>query len=315
MSRNLLWSCAYRIFQLGQALGFNVTLNHHYFPLPDVRRLKDDIWLVPDELAGIDINEQNQIELLSHFESSFKGEYDAFPRRKTAIPYEYYSDNPYFGCVDGEILYCFIRHFKPQRLIEVGSGYSTFLAAKAISQNQEEDPSYVCDLTAIEPQPGPVLEGGFPNLTRLVRKQVQDVPYTEFQKLTENDILFIDSSHGLTIGSDVQYEYLRILPHLNNGVIVQVHDIFLPLEYPKEWVVKRLRFWNEQYLLQAFLMFNDAYEVLWAAGYMHSNHPDLLEKAFSSYSADSVSPSSMNRPRPVSFWMRRVNSHSRPSEG
>lgn len=309
MLKKLLWSCAYRIFQLGQVLGVNVTLKHHYFPLPDIRRLRDDTWLVRDELVGIDINEQNQIELLSHFVSNFKGEYDAFPRRKTATPYEYYADNPYFGRIDGEILYCFIRHFKPRRLIEVGSGYSTFLAAKAISKNQEEDPSYVCDLTAIEPYPGPILKGGFPNLTRLIPKQVQDVPYTEFQKLTENDILFIDSSHGLTIGGDVQYEYLRILPRLNNGVIVHMHDIFLPFEYPKEWVVKRLRFWNEQYLLQAFLTFNDAYEVLWTAGFMNLNHPDLLKKAFSSYSTDRVSPSAMNYPPPVSFWMRRVKRH------
>jgi len=120
----------------------------------------------------------------------------------------------------------------------------------------------------------------------------------EFAKLKENDILFIDSSHVLKIGSDVQYEYLDILPRLSKGVIVHVHNIFLPAEYPKEWVLKDYTFWTEQYLLQAFLAFNDSFEVLWAGNYMHLKYPNELEDAFSSYKRDE---------RLIgSFWMRKI---------
>jgi hypothetical protein len=99
-----------------------------------------------------------------------------------------------------------IRHLRPRRIIEIGSGNSTYLSAQAILKNVEDKNGYECELTAIEPYPNPVLKKGFPGLTRLVQKRIQDIPFSEFEKLGENDILFIDSSHVLKIGSDVQYE-------------------------------------------------------------------------------------------------------------
>jgi len=172
------------------------------------------------------------------------------------------------------------------------------LSAQAILKNEEEDNDYECELVAIEPYPNDILKAGFPGLSKLIPKKVQDIPLSEFKKLSENDILFIDSSHVLKIGSDVQYEYLEILPRLNKGVIVHAHDIFLPAEYPKEWILKDYRFWTEQYLLQAFLSFNDSFEVLWGGSYMHLRHPDKLEEAFSSYKRDERWPGS--------FWIRRI---------
>lgn len=122
---------------------------------------------------------------------------------------------------------------------------------------------------------------------------------TEFTRLEANDILFIDSSHVVTIGSDVQYEYLEILPRLAPGVLVHIHDIFLPMEYRKQWVLQELRFWNEQYLLQAFLIQNVAWKVLWGGSYMHIQHPDILEKSFSSYNREERWPGS--------FWIQRLS--------
>jgi len=107
----------------------------------------------------------------------------------------------------------------------------------------------------------------------------------------------------LKIGSDVQYEYLEVLPRLNKGVIVHIHDIFLPMEYPRKWVIGMHRFWNEQYLLQAFLSFNCAFEVLWAGSYMHLRHPDELERAFNSYNRNIVW--STHVPGATSFWMSK----------
>jgi len=285
-------------FTLWEKLGFHITINDYYEPIPDTRTLKDDLWQKPSELVGIDMNEEGQINLLSMFSSKFKEEYESFPRNKTSIPYQYYVNNGAFESVDGEILYCMIRHFKPKKIFEIGSGNSTYLSAQAILKNEEEDNDYECELVAIEPYPNDILKAGFPGLSKLIPKKVQDIPLSEFKKLSENDILFIDSSHVLKIGSDVQYEYLEILPRLNKGVIVHAHDIFLPAEYPKEWILKDYRFWTEQYLLQAFLSFNDSFEVLWGGSYMHLRHPDKLEEAFSSYKRDERWPGS--------FWIRRI---------
>ena len=116
--------------------------------------------------------------------------------------------------------------------------------------------------------------------------------------LEAGDVLFIDSSHMLRIGSDVQFEYLEILPRLKPGVIVHIHDIFLPAEYPRNWVHDKHIFWNEQYLLQAFLAFNASFEVLWGGSWMHLNHPAELESAFQSYKRENQWPGS--------FWIRRV---------
>lgn len=287
-----------KTFFIWQGLGFHVTPNHFYSPIPDTRTLKSDLWLKYSELKGIDINEKKQLTLLSLFVSKYKDEYNNFPKKRTSIPYEYYINNGGFESIDGEILYCIIRNFKPRKILEIGSGNSTYLSAQAIIKNMKEDSKYKCELMAIEPYPNNVLKTGFPGLFKLIPKKVQNIPLSEFNKLKENDILFIDSSHALKVGSDVQYEYLEILPRLNKGVVIHFHDIFLPAEYPKEWILKYHIFWTEQYLLQAFLTFNKNFEVLWAASYMHLKNFEKLEKAFKSYNR--------NERWPGSFWIRKI---------
>jgi hypothetical protein len=287
-----------RAFSLFQKLGYHITPNHFHYPIPDTTKLKDDLWSKHSELVGININESKQLELLSLFEASFKNEYENFPRRRPDKPYDFYLGNGAFESVDAEVLYCMIRHFKPRRIYEIGSGFTTYLSAQAVLKNAKEDSGYQCELLAIEPYPNKTLKAGFPGLSRLIPEEVQAVPLTEFMKFSANDILFIDSSHVLKIGNDVQYEYLEILPRLNKGVLIHVHDIFLPQEYPKKWVKELHLFWTEQYLLQAFLAFNDSLEVLWAGSYMHLKHPDKLARAFSSYNREETLPGS--------FWFRRM---------
>lgn len=136
---------------------------------------------------------------------------------------------------------------------------------KQFFKNKEEDGNE-CELVAFEPYPNKVLKAGFPGLFKLIPSRIQDIALSKFTELKKNDFLFIDSTHTLKTGSDVQYEYLEILPRLNEGVIVHIHDIFLPAEYPKAWVLKDHRFWTEQYLLQAFLSFNSMFEILWGGG-------------------------------------------------
>jgi predicted O-methyltransferase YrrM len=248
------------------------------------------------------MNEKSQLNHLESCRARYKKEYESFPRTKTNIPYQYYTHNTSFSTINGEILYCMIRHFKPKKVLEIGSGNSTFVSAQALLKNKLEHNEG--ELVAIEPYPKQILKDGFPGLTRLIQRNLQDVPLSEFESLQENDILFIDSSHMLKLGSDVQYEYLEILPRLKKGVIVHIHDIFLPAEYPKKWIMDQHYFWNEQYLLQSFLAFNNSFEVLWACYYMHLNHSDKLAAISSSY-ADSLKKK--NWTGPSSFWIRRIN--------
>jgi hypothetical protein len=289
-----------RYFYLWEKRGFHITPIHYYYPIPDTRELGDELWVKHSDMVGVNVNEDSQLKLLELFASELKNEYDCFPQQKTATPHRYYLYNDAIESVDGEILYCMIRYFKPNRIIEIGSGYSTYLSAEAILKNKEENPSYDCKLTAIDPYPNAVIRKGFPGFSELIPRKVQDIPLTDFVQLDRNDILFIDSTHVLQIGSDVRYEYLEILPRLKKGVIVHAHDIFLPAEYPKEWTRKMAWFWNEQYLLQAFLSFNESFEVLWAGSYMHLKYPDKLEKAFRSYRRNGKWLG------PGSFWIRRV---------
>jgi len=286
-----------RYFDLWQERGYHVTPVHFYQPVPDTRRLGDRLWTERTATPGLDYREEEQIDLVRSFAAAYRSEYEALPRGP-AGPGVFYLDNGGFRSVDAETLYCMIRRHRPRRMIEIGSGLSTCLAAQTLRRNAADDPARTCRFTTIDPYPAREAREGMPGLTEVLPTEVQEVPLRVFQELGEDDILFIDSSHVLRIGSDVQYEFLEILPRLRPGVLVHVHDIFLPAEYPRSWVLGEKRFWTEQYLLQAFLAFNGAFRVVLAAGYLHLRRPDILESGFPSY--DRV------RERPGSFWMKRV---------
>jgi len=285
-------------FPLCQALGFYIVPRHFYHPIPDTRVLPRDLWERQSELVGVVINEATQLELLSTFVRNFRSEYEAIPRERPAILARYFINCGFFESVDGEVLYCMTRHFQPRRIFEIGSGMSTLLSAQAHLKNQEHG-APACELVAFEPYPNATLKAGFPGLTRLVETRIQDVPVSEFQQLEANDILFVDSSHMLRIGSDVVYEFLEIIPRLHPGVVIHVHDIFFPEEYSQNVVLRNHYFWNEQYLLQAFLAFNRSFEVLWAGNYMRLRHSHRLQEAFSSYDPHHTMPGSL--------WMRKLS--------
>ncbi len=287
-----------RYYQLWEKRGYHITPVHYYQPLPDTRELKDELWQRKSEMIGIEISDQSQLDLLAHFVKNYKSEYSHFPKEKTLLPYQYYLDNDAFLSVDAEILHCMIRHFKPEKIYEIGSGFSTFISAQSLIQNKKDN-GKDCELIAFEPYPNHILKKGFPGLSKLVEAPIQSVPLSQFMNLSQNDILFIDSSHVVKVGSDVVYEYLDLIPRLKPGVIVHFHDIFLPNDYPKDWVLHKSRFWNEQYLLQAFLAFNKNFEILWAGGYMNTKYPNILQQSFNSYNP--------NKTLPGSFWVRKIS--------
>ncbi len=289
-----LW--AKLIFNFAQRLGVHVTPVHFYEPIPDTRQLRESLWQKDSEMPGMRLNESAQVELLSVFKERYAKEYDKLPEEKTEVPHQYYLNNSAFISGDAQVLYSMIRHFKPRRVFEIGSGNSTYLSAQAALVNKSEGRD--CELVAFEPYPNEVLRRGFPGLSRLVQTKAEDIRIEAFEALEENDILFIDSSHVVRIGNDVHYLYLDVLPRLKNGVIVHVHDIFLPSEYPKEWVKEEHYFWNEQYLFQSFMAFNDSFEVLFGSSYMSMRHPDEMAAAMHAYEKGVT--------RPCSFWIRKV---------
>jgi SAM-dependent methyltransferase len=284
------WSPYYqKFFQLWENHGFHLTPVYFYQPIPDSRQLHGELWEQASDLPGIAMNDPAQLSFLTEIFPQYKSEYAQFPHAPTDSPSEFYFENPMFSGTDALVLYGMIRHFKPLRVLEVGSGFSSRVSAKALLANGSGE------LTCIEPYPEEVLRQGFRGLKQLLEKGVQQVELDVFQELQVNDVLFIDSSHVVRVGGDVDFLFLEVLPRLKPGVIIHVHDIFLPLPGRRDWVLEERRFWNEQQLLQAFLICNSEFEVLFANAYANRKFPDQMKAAFPS------SPWWGGG----SFWMRR----------
>ncbi len=283
LARVLPWELMGRkvYFRLWEERGFHITEVSSYHPIPDTRTLPQKLWEQESELVGLDLRIHEQLELMQTFQKKYADEYEQFPRQKTDDPYQYHLNNGWFESVDAEILYCMIRHHQPKRIIEVGAGYSTYLMVQACKQNIA-DGIHPATITTIDPT-SVIFHQQIPGVSQFIKAPVQEMPLEPFLELEAHDILFIDSSHVVKIGSDVVYELLEIVPRIAVGVVIHFHDIFWPCEYPQEWVFKSTLFWNEQYALQAFLAFNNAFKILWTSNYLNVHHPDALDAAFGSY--------------------------------
>lgn len=264
--------------------------NHYYEPQFDNRNPKLE-FSQDRSLPGINWNISEQKEMLEKFR---------FSQELADIPYEkpntlkFYLNNDAFNSGDAEYWYQLIRTIKPRRIFEVGSGHSTLMAINAIHRNHEDDPSYKCKHICIEPYEQPWLEQAG---VSVIRKKIEEIEVEFFSELQENDILFIDSSHIIRPQGDVLFEYLELLPSLNRGVIVHVHDIFSPKNYIKKWLSDEVRFWNEQYLLEAFLSHNNSWKVLGALNYLHHHHYEILK---------SVAPFLTPEREPGSFYIQKI---------
>lgn len=204
----------------------------------------------------------------------------------------YFEQNTGLSKLDAAVLHSIIRHFQPEKIVEIGSGESTKFTARAYLLNQQE--GHASQFVAIEPFPNRDLHQGIPGLTRLIEKRVEQV---DPEEIIDCDLLFIDSSHIVRIGGDVNYEILELVPRLKPGAIVHWHDILLPNEYSKIWVKDHHYFWTEQYLVHAFMKFNSDFEVLWASRYMHLSQPARLKAVFPYFDPETH--------QIMSFWIRR----------
>ena len=251
--------------------GFQLRGDHYYEPtyreadLPaDTRRERS--------LPGVDLNEGDQLALLARLD--FGAELVALPLK--AEPGRFGYINRMYGFGDAELYYSIIRHKKPARIIEIGSGNSTLIALEAIAANRRDDPGYQCDLACVEPYEMLWLEE---TGVRVVRERVEHIALETFDALGAGDILFIDSSHVIRPYGDVLREFHQIMPRLASGVMVQVHDIFTPRDYPEKWLRQDRRLWNEQYLMESFLAFNTRFEVICAANWLKHNHFEAIARA------------------------------------
>lgn len=242
-------------------------------------------------LPGIDWNIPGQLAFLARLGRAT--ELKDTPTRKTPER-AFHFNNGSFEAGDAEYWYQIIRELKPRRIIEVGSGNSTLMALMAIRSNLAEDPAYQCEHVCIEPYEMPWLEAAG---VIVKRQRVEELDVSFFGSLRENDILFIDSSHIIRPQGDVVFEFLQLLPTLNKGVVVHVHDIFSPRNYLRQWLQEDVWFWNEQYLLEAFLTHNSDWTVLGALNHLHHHHHEALR---------SVAPFLTPDKEPGSFYIQKI---------
>lgn len=272
---------------------------HFYSPVPDLRELEAlRVWDRRSDLAGIDFRPLAQEEYLLALGRAHGDECDWPATLQEGDPRFHTENNSFsFGCAAA--LHCILRANKPRRVIEVGSGYSSKVIAGALAMNRAQGAP--CDYTIIDPYPGDFVRNGGAKAREVVAKCVETTAPELFTQLGRNDVLFIDSGHTVRIGSDVNFLFLDVLPRLAPGVIVHVHDIHLPYEYPRVYFTNpRFRvLWTEAYLLQAFLSLNREFEVLLGMCWIMRERMDTFRRAFPHYDP------ACHKLTSGSFWIRR----------
>ena len=250
---------------------------HYYSPIISVDNIKKrefEIWskVGTDGITGIDLQTEKQIKLVK----SFTKYYDEIPfSSEKQTKNRYYFENGFYSYTDGIMLYSMMRHSQPKRIIEIGSGFSS---AVMLDTNELFFGNQI-ELTFIEPYPErlrSLINDNDKKTATMIESDVQLISLVNFEKLEAGDILFIDSTHVVKTGSDVNYILFEILPSLRSGVLIHFHDVFYPFEYPKEWVFMG-RNWNEDYFLKAFLMYNNRFEIKLFSDYLHRNHKDVFK--------------------------------------
>ncbi len=274
---------------------YHLIKRHYYSPVPDAADHGPGYWDETSSMPGVDLGLERGLSILQDVVPAHIDGFRArFPLHQEAGQ-DFFLLNGTYMAIDAHVYWCLIHHHRPRRIVEIGAHASTMVSTTAVESGGQE-----CLITVIEPYPSDFLMREDGRTIKLLTKKVQDVELALFQELEAGDILFIDSTHVLREGSDVQYEYLEILPRLKPGVLVHFHDISLPRRYPKVYFDNKM-FWNEQYLLQAFLAFNSRFDVIWAGNAMMLSHEDRMRQTFPEFDdMRAIYPSS----EPTAFWVQ-----------
>jgi hypothetical protein len=267
----------FEVHRAGLQVGVAILPNHYYVGIPDVNALRrtTDTWARRSELVGVASDIDGQVTRIREVCTPFEPEYRGNPFYKDAVSS---GCGPGFGYVEAQALHGVLRHFKPRKIIEVGSGVSTRCMLAATAMNEHEGAPR-CDIICIEPHPSPWLESAE---IRLICSEVQCLHFELFEALEPGSLLFIDSSHTVKVGGDVNYLILEILPRLRAGVIVHFHDIYLPYDYARN-ALNSLEHPQETALLHAFLIGNQNVEILFSLSCLHYDRQNCLVEVFPEY--------------------------------
>jgi hypothetical protein len=248
---------------------------HYYSPIPSDQEIEEFARrrVAPESIEGVDLNDAGQRALLEDL-AAFYPSVPFTGAPQPGLRYRY--DNPQYSYADAIFLHTMLRHFRPRRLIEIGSGYSS--AATLDTNERFLDNSLDCCF--IEPYPEllrSLMTDGDRRRARVIALPLQDVDMALFDVLESGDILFVDSTHVSKVNSDVNRIVFEILPRLARGVFVHIHDVFYPFEYPLDWL-REGRAWNEQYLLRAFLQFNASFTIRLFGNYVTDRYRGWFSK-------------------------------------
>lgn len=247
---------------------------HFYSPIPslgEVRRRDAALYGPPPRLLpGIELNEDVQLALFTALARHYPDQPFGAEAR-TNLRYRFVND--YFSYGEGLVFHTLLRHVRPRRLIEIGSGFSSALAL----DTSELFLDHSVEMIFVDPHAERLHSLLKPSDrgVEIIESPVQDIDPRLFDRLVAGDILFIDSSHVSKVGSDVNYLFLEILPRLRDGVLIHIHDIYYPFEYPREWVFQG-RAWNEAYLVRAFLQCNARFSILLFNAFLATFHQPIL---------------------------------------
>jgi len=270
---------------------YAVVPRHFYSPLPDLERLDEGFWDTPRPMLGVDLAVEQAIELLTSELAPYIGE---FERPADRPGYTFASGS--YGIVDAEILYAVVRRLKPKLLLEFGSGASSHFIQMAARRNAGEGEAL--EHRIFDPYPFTASPLGPVDGVVVTEARAEDVdPGLVSELLGAGDVLFVDTTHTVKTGGDVDHIFSAVLPRLAPGVWVHIHDVFLPYEYRRDWVVDEQRLYAEQYLLQAFLAFNRAFRVRFPAMAVARAAPEMLGRLVPGFSLAA---------QPGAFWFERV---------
>lgn len=263
------------VFERAQAAGLHILPVHFYTPIPDTNALELDENAAPFYRAD-DACVEQAFELLGDFADKYVTEFTELRERTGDGKSKFVFGKAPYNTVEAEALYGLIRTRKPRRIVEIGCGKTTFLISQAISEEADYTPEYTC----IEPYRPAYLRSLPPEVNDFRDQMLQEIDLSFFEQLEAGDILFIDSSHVVARESDTIYELLSLLPCLKSGVLIHIHDIFLPYDYPVQWTKESYYFWAEQYMLDALLQGNSRYKVILPLHQLYREHFDRTAALF-----------------------------------
>lgn len=276
--KNIIKRALLTIHKLGIKLGIHILPVHYYSPVPNILELNrtKDIWAKKSDLPAIFIDLKEQSQNLKNICLPYQREYLGNKIYKEGVMKLY---GPGYGYIEAQALHGVIRHYKPKKIIEVGSGVSTYCMLNALDMNEKETGTSTL-LSCIEPFPSDILKKT--TKINLISKKVQTVLFDLFLELEANDLLFIDSSHTVKPGGDVNYIILEVIPRLKTGVIVHFHDIYLPYDYQRD-VLQTFLHCSETSLLHALLINNNKIKIVFSESILHYDRKDILKEVFPEY--------------------------------